>query len=207
MNVRGHQRRVLIGPSKCGDSTIQMRTETGRGSCKTERVRRKDGGKLGQAGSTWQGRPFSAVQGEVWAWGGCFSIPALACLPESVVSSHHPWKWRKAAQLALPIPPAGSSGSANPWQRLRHTGESLTISYPVSKPFQHGRGWASVSRVLDFSEFLSCPSFLHSLDAVGRSWNRYPSTPSSLHLGFPKPPLDPFFRIINHCYSPPSELL
>lgn len=139
MNVWGHQRRVLIGPSKCGDSTIQMRIETGRGSCKTERVRRKDGGKLGQARSTWQGRPFSVVQGEVWAWEECFSIPALACLPDSVASSHHPGKRRKAAQLALPIPPAGSSSSANLRQRWRHTGESLTISYPVSKPLPHGR--------------------------------------------------------------------
>lgn len=46
---------------------------------------------------------------------------------------------RKAAQLALPILPTGSSSSANLGQRSRHTGESLTISYTVSKPLQHGR--------------------------------------------------------------------
>lgn len=86
MNVWGHQRRVLIGPSKCGDSTIQMRIQIGRGSCKAERVRRRDGDKLGQAGLMWQGRPFSVVQAEIWAWEECFSIPALASLPESVVS-------------------------------------------------------------------------------------------------------------------------
>lgn len=82
--------------------------------------------------------------------------------------------------------------------------KSITISYPVSKLFQCAAERVSVSGVMDFSGHLRCPSFLYPLDAAGRGSNRHPSTPSSLYLGFPKPPLDPVFKIIHppvNCYS------